>query len=106
MADSYNVVISRNSSLAVPKGIVASSVDEAIKIACEHESEEVFVVGGASIFEQTIDKANRLYLTIIDLNVPDATRYFPEYEKDFHLISEGSGRDNNLNYRFTIWERN
>jgi len=106
MADSYNVVISRDATLAVQKGVVATSVEEAIKLATEHESEEIFVVGGASIFEQTIARADRLYLTIIDLEIDNPTRFFPEYEDDFHLIKEESGRDNDLNYRFTIWERN
>lgn len=105
MEDSYNIVISRQTDLVVPKGTVASSVDEAIEIGRKHEAGEIFVVGGASIFAQTIFQADRLYLTIIDLEVPEATRTFPEYEKDFKLIDDQPGTDNGLNYRFTIWER-
>ena len=106
LEDSYNVVISHNPDLLVPKGIVASSIDEALRLASEHEATEVFVVGGASVFAQTIAQADRLYLTIIDLEVPDGSRFFPEYEHDFHIVKDEAGHDNGLDYRFTVWERN
>jgi dihydrofolate reductase len=106
MEESFNVVISRQTDLQIPKGAVAASVEEAIKTASEHETEEIFVVGGASIFAQTIAQADRLYLTIIDLDVPDGIRFFPEYENDFHLIDDEPGQDNGLNFHFTVWERN
>lgn len=106
LEDSYNVVISRDTSLSIPKGTVATSVDEAIKLAGEHEPEEIFVVGGASIFEQTITLADRLYLTIIDLDIPLATKYFPEYLSDFSITANDPANDQGINFRFTVWERN
>lgn len=106
MQESFNVVISHNQELDVPKGAVATSVEHALEIAREHEQSEIFVVGGASVFAQTIDQADKLYLTIIDTEVPEGIKFFPEYERDFHLVSEIPGSDNGLNFRFTIWERN
>lgn len=106
MEDSINIIIGRNITEAIPKGFAASSVEEALKIAGEHESQEIFVVGGASIFAQTIAQADKLYLTIVDVAVPEGIKYFPEYENNFHLVSDLAGRDNNLGYRFTVWQRN
>lgn len=105
MAESFNVVISHHGDLKIPHGQVATSVQAALEIAREHESSEIFVVGGASVFAQTIDLADRLYLTIIDLEVPDGSRYFPEYEANFRLIKSHDGQDNGLNFKFTVWER-
>ena len=105
MQDSYNVVISHDAGLAVDKGEVAPLVEEALSIAAAHESSEIFVVGGASVFAQTIAHADKLYLTIIDVDVPDGIKFFPEYKADFELINETSGHDNGLDFRFTIWQR-
>ncbi len=44
------------------------------------QSEEVFVIGGAEIFKQTLDRADRLYITEIDA-VVDGDVLFPEYDK-------------------------
>jgi len=106
MQDSYNVVISHDTNLVVGKGEVANSIDQALEIAKAHEQSEVFVVGGASVFSQTIAQADKLYLTLVDLDVPEGIKFFPEYEQDFHLVKDQPGSDNGINFRFTIWERN
>ncbi|MEJ0028993.1 MAG: dihydrofolate reductase [Bacteroidota bacterium] len=55
-----------------------SSIDAAFEQA--PRSEEVFVIGGAEIFRQTLDRANRLYLTEIDA-VVEGDVHFPDYDK-------------------------
>ena len=105
LEDSINIVVTGNAELAVKDGLAATSIDRAISLAREHESTEIFVVGGASIFEQTIALADKLYLTLIDLDVPNGDRFFPEYEDDFTVTSQKSGHDNGLDYRFVILKR-
>lgn len=70
-----NIVISRQSKLEIPGAEVCSSLSAAIKL-CEDEK-DVFVIGGAQIFEQAISIAEILYLTVIheDFN---ADVFFPE----------------------------
>lgn len=106
MADSTNIVIGHNITEAIPKGFAAASVEEALKIAGQHENKEVFVVGGASIFAQTITGADKLYLTLVDLDIADGSRFFPEYENDFHMISATPQNQDGLKFSFTLWERN
>jgi len=74
-----NIVISRQSELEIPGAEVTSSLKKAI-LLCENE-DNVFVIGGAQIFEHALPIANVLYLTIIHHNF-DADIFFPEIIKD------------------------
>jgi dihydrofolate reductase len=70
-----NIVISKQSGLEIPGAEVCSSLSNAIEL-CVNEK-DVFVIGGAQIFDQAISIADVLYLTIIheDFN---ADVFFPE----------------------------
>lgn len=98
----HNIIISRNADYSVEGCDVVGSLEEAIKIA--GDVDELFIIGGGFLYEQTIDKADRLYLTFIDLDVEGDT-LFPEYE---HLAlrkiaSEHHQKDekNPYDYEFT-----
>ena len=72
------VVVSRDHSLKLPGCTVVNSLPAAIA-ACAHDA-EVFVVGGADIYTQTMDLADTLYITKIQKDVMgDAA--FPEFDK-------------------------
>lgn len=55
-----------------------SSVDEALSHCSEDEV--VFIIGGDSIYKQTIDIAQTLYLTEIDDTPQNADAFFPPYD--------------------------
>ncbi len=74
-----NIVISRNLEYKVPEGVeVYDSIESAIE---GHKNEEVFVIGGAGIYSQTIDNADRLYITHIHKPV-DGDVFFPILDKE------------------------
>jgi dihydrofolate reductase len=79
LKDRLNIVLTRNKNLLRDFDVRAvSSINEAFEQAPANE--EVFVIGGAEIFAQTLPRAHRLYLTEIDA-VVDGDVYFPEYNK-------------------------
>ncbi|MBP7210756.1 MAG: dihydrofolate reductase [Paludibacteraceae bacterium] len=59
-----NIVISRQKDLKIAKCEVVDSLDSAFALCSSDE--DVFVIGGASIYSQALAHANRLELTIID----------------------------------------
>ena len=75
-----NIVISRNRDLVLPGCIIVSSVEDAMKAAWNENEEEVFVIGGGEIYEQTIGRADRLYLTIIEAEA-ECNVFFPDYSE-------------------------
>lgn len=61
LAERKNIVISRNMSFKPDGVVVVGSADEAIMAA--NQDDEVFIIGGAEIFNTFISLANKMYLT-------------------------------------------
>ncbi len=80
-----NIVISRQSALVVSGCEVLHSLPEALK-TCANE-EEVFVIGGAALFQEALAIADRLYLTWIEQNF-DGDVFFPPLRlEDFKEVA-------------------
>jgi len=100
------VVVSYNAGYH-PKGcIVVNSIEEAIRVAMDAHEIEVFIIGGGEVFRQTINIANKIYLTNVHVDAK-ADVFFPnidsslwklvwnqvsswdekdEYESDFKIL--------------------
>ena len=84
-----------------------TSLKEAFDVAGA-QNQEVFVIGGASIYKQSIDFADKLYITRVHAS-PEGDTSFPEIkEVDWKMTSsEDHQKDekNEYDYSFTIYER-
>lgn len=82
-----NIVISSQLSYAPLDADVAPSLTHALA-SCRDE-DEVFVIGGGSIYEAAMPLADRLYLTLLDDVAEEADTFFPEIElTDWCIESE------------------
>lgn len=61
-----------------PEVIIKNSLESAIEEARKIDS-EIFIIGGGQIYDQAINIADRLYLTLIHKSFPEADVYFPDY---------------------------
>lgn len=73
-----NVVLSSSQSLTLPGAEVFHSLQDALD-AC-HPDELVYVIGGASLYQQALPLADALCLTEIDAEAPQADAWFPPIE--------------------------
>lgn len=73
-----NIVVTRQTSYQLTDAIVTDNLQGAIDIA---ESDEVFIIGGAEIFRQSLAIANRLYLNRIKTEVEGDT-FLPQINWD------------------------
>lgn len=101
-----NIVLSDAPMSHPDEVVVCTSLGEALEQARATHTDEVFVIGGGSVYAQTIDDADRLYLTLVDDDAPGDT-FFPEYT---HLPFIETARDEHvhdaLRYTFVTLERN
>lgn len=88
-----NVVLTLDKDWQVNDAKVLHSIEDAIEYAKASGDEEVFFIGGASIYQQAIKFADKLYLTLIDHQY-EADTFFPEYD-DFKLVSESEEQEYN-----------
>ena len=73
-----NIVITRNPAYSAPGVEVAPSVSVAIAM-CEG-AEHIYIIGGGEIYRQALPLADRLELTLIDAECPDADTRFPHID--------------------------
>lgn len=80
LPDRRSIVISRNPSLGACNGCaVVHSWNAAVAMA--GAVAEIFVIGGASLYAQTISFADRMYLTLVHAEI-DGDAYFPEFASE------------------------
>lgn len=83
-----NIVVSSNSDYTFPDGskpkTVAKSAAEAVLVAGLYLTEHIFVIGGESVYADTISVANQIILTRVPIKVPGGdTFYSLEKRGDF-----------------------
>ncbi|MEY4747140.1 MAG: hypothetical protein RLZZ416_189 [Candidatus Parcubacteria bacterium] len=83
LVDRPNIVVTRDEKFAHEGVLVVYSVEEAIEKGKAAESDEAFIIGGAQIFEASMPRLDKLYLTLIDAEDPEADSFFPPYEQEF-----------------------
>lgn len=71
-----NIVLSKQADIQFPGTEVFPSLEEAI----EHcrQDEDIFIIGGESIYRQAIKTANRIHLTEVQDQISEADAFFPE----------------------------
>jgi len=103
-----NIVVTRNKNWTAENAQTVSSIDQAITLAAQTDSKEIFIIGGAEIFRSALPSADRIYLTLVHGNF-DGDAFFPEMEQDeWKLVSNRdceSDEKNAYAVSFQVWER-
>ena len=99
-----NIVISRNLDLKIEGAEVYSSLDLALLKVMDEE--EVFVIGGAQLYKQTFPDADKLYLTKVYADFPQADTFFPgiDYTEWQEVRRETYPADEKNGYAFSFIE--
>jgi len=99
LVDRQNFVLSRQ-QLSTQGAEIVHDIDDFIT-----NHSEVWIIGGAEVFAQTIQRADELYLTPIDATF-GCDRFFPEYQDQFKLVSQSPAQEENgFRFRYEIWRR-
>ena len=86
LPDRTNVVITRTTGASFENCETFNDLHVAID---KHKDEdEIFIIGGANIYEQSLALADKLYITYIHYSFENADAFFPEINKEEWVISE------------------
>ena len=98
-----NIVITRNENYNADGIEVVSSLDEALQLT--KDAGETMVIGGEQIFRLALPLADRLYITLIDVEFKGDT-YFPKYE-GWQLVScqEKLTSKEGYTFQYCIYEK-
>ena len=101
-----SIIVTRQRDYKARGAVVAHSLEDAL--AASSRDEEAFVIGGAELFRESLPRADRLHLTIVDAE-PSGDTYMPEV--NFAEWRETSSRSfpadgkNPLSFRYSVYER-
>lgn len=85
---------------------VVRSIEQACQLV--KPDEQAFIIGGARIYEQTIDVADQLIVTLVDLTVADADRFFPEIGKEWKVMEKSEklhDEASGLDYQYVTYKK-
>jgi dihydrofolate reductase len=101
-----NIIITRDETFTAEGCVVVNSIDAALAECVDVE--EVMVMGGASLYEQFLPRANKLYLTQVHAELTGDT-WFPEWNPEQWLELERedhqADENNQFDYSFIVYQR-
>ena len=102
-----NIVISRDKNYQVKDAVVVHSIEEALEEVKKYKKQDVYVIGGDSVYKQMLPYCNKAHVSKIDFAY-EADTFFPNLDEDEQWeITERSEEQTyfDLEYEFRTYER-
>ncbi len=98
-----NIVLSKSHNIENNEVLVLQDVESVLHYAEQNPSDEIFICGGSTLYEQFLPHADKLYLTLIEEKEPvDADTFFPTFEDEWKMQSKQCVEDK-MPICFTTW---
>ena len=83
-----NIILSHNRNLDAPGAIIVSSINELKYCLRDYEPNDVFLIGGATLFAELIDQCSAAILTVVNQELPKSptSEFFPNLEERANWI--------------------
>ena len=101
-----NIILTHDRKFKVSGALAAHSLDEALAIVADEDTEKVFVIGGGSVYEQFLKMCTFAHITKIE-SAPRSDTYFPNIDEsaDWSLESNGGPRvSGGIRYSFSRYK--
>lgn len=107
LANRTNIVVALEKDYKVPGATVVNSIEEALDAVKDYDTNDVYIIGGASIYKQFLQYCDIAHVTKIDYAY-QADTYFPNLDEDDEWELVGDSEEQtyyDLEYRFLKYER-
>ena len=102
-----NIVLTKNQNYQVKGAIIVHSVEEVLEELKKYDSEDIYVIGGETIYRQLLDECDVAHITKIDYAY-DADAYFPNLDErpEWKITADSEEQTYfDLEYYFYRYER-
>ncbi len=101
-----NIILTSDKDFIQPGCLIFNDLQKALNYCKDHD--EIMIIGGETLYRQTLPISNKLYLTLIEQNF-DGDTFFPEYSKEkwaevFSTLNIDN-IDSTIQYKHIILER-
>lgn len=76
-----NIILSSKEDYSVKGAVVVHSIDELLEELKQYPSEDIYIIGGETVYRQMLPYVDTVHVTMIDREY-DADAYFPNLDKD------------------------
>jgi len=101
LPDRITIVLSNTKKYEFENCYTCGSLQEALQLCGDRD---VFISGGAALYQEAIDIVDRMYITRIDLEVEGDT-FFPEFEEEKFEVETEAVFDGEIPYRYLTYTR-
>ncbi len=103
-----NIVLTRDKNFKNKGCIILDTIEKALKFAYDTGEDEVFIIGGGQIYEQTVEYWDKMYITEIEAEI-DGEVFFPEIDsnewKEIWQECHSKSDKNEYDFCFKQYER-
>lgn len=102
-----NIILSKNKDYKVNGAIVVNSIDELLEELKKYNSEDIYIIGGDSIYKQMLDYCDTAVVTKVDHEY-QADAFFPNLDKmpEWKIVDESEEETYfDLEYKFVTYKK-
>ncbi len=104
-----NIVLSQDANYKNDQVVVRNSLEGALDYCKRWKQQEVFIIGGAQVYEQSLTIADNIYITKVNTTVEGADAFFPKMPEGKWDMCKAERHDkdekNAYEYTFEVWEK-
>ena len=102
----FNIIVSKTADYSAENLVTVPSLNDAIAYAKEHFPEKnIYLSGGAGIYREGLDLCDALYVTEVDLTIPDGDTFFPEIDENLYEKTVDEEIDGELPYKYVTFTK-
>lgn len=107
LAKRTNIILTTDKNYKAGDALLAHSIDELVDMLKAYESDDIYIIGGDSVYKQMLPYCDTAVVTKIDHSY-EADAYFPNLDKDpeWEIVAESDDETYfDLDYRFVTYKR-
>jgi len=109
LPDRINIIITRNKDWSADGTQVFHDIQSGIDYADDNNEKELFIIGGGEIYKQGLNLADKLYITEVYADFPDADAYFPAIDltnwKEISRKKHAQDEKHKYAFDFVVYDR-
>lgn len=111
----HNIVVTRDTSYAIPEEVLMAmkegtsvAICTSLEEAMTQAGDDAIIMGGAQIYNQAWDKADKFYITRVHTHIDEFDASVPDVPSEFKLVSSekhSADEKNDYDYTFEVYTK-
>ena len=100
-----NIILSTKENFSVENSLTFGNLNAALDYSRRnHPDKNIYIIGGANLYSQCMDKIDKMYITEIDYEYEGET-YFPSFDENDFVKTTDEIHEGNPTYIYTTYTR-